>query len=59
MDQSESEQLHADVEAYCQELRPIEDLCYLEHRYNTETIALARKYNPLGISQTKPPIPPP
>ena len=53
MDQTESEQLRADVEAYCQELRPIEDLCYLEHRYNSETITLARKYDLLGMHISK------
>ena len=25
--------LLADVDAFCQEIRPIEDLCYLEHRF--------------------------
>jgi alkylation response protein AidB-like acyl-CoA dehydrogenase len=44
-----SEQLLADVEAYCQELRPIEELCYLEHRYNDQTVELAKKYNLLGM----------
>ncbi|MGD9720999.1 MAG: acyl-CoA dehydrogenase family protein [Pirellulales bacterium] len=44
-----SEQLLADVEAYCQELRPIEELCYVEHRYNEQTVELAKKYNLLGI----------
>ncbi|HTM52934.1 MAG TPA: acyl-CoA dehydrogenase family protein [Pirellulales bacterium] len=39
----------SDVEAYCQELRPIEELCYLEHRYNEETVALAKKHNILGM----------
>jgi alkylation response protein AidB-like acyl-CoA dehydrogenase len=39
----------ADVEAYCQELRPVEELCYLEHRYNEETVALAKKHNILGM----------
>lgn len=41
--------LLADVEAYCQELRPIEELCYVEHRYNDQTVALAKKYNLLGM----------
>ena len=41
--------LLADVEAYCQELRPIEELCYVEHRYNEQTIPLAKKYNLLGM----------
>jgi alkylation response protein AidB-like acyl-CoA dehydrogenase len=43
------EKLLADVEAYCQELRPIEELCYVEHRYNRETVELAKKYNLLGM----------
>ncbi len=43
------DKLLADVEAYCQELRPIEELCYLEHRYNEATVSLAKKYNLLGM----------
>jgi alkylation response protein AidB-like acyl-CoA dehydrogenase len=43
------EKLLADVEAYCQELRPIEELCYVEHRYNEQTVELAKKYNLLGM----------
>jgi alkylation response protein AidB-like acyl-CoA dehydrogenase len=42
-------QLLDDVEAYCTELRPIEELCYLEHRPNPEIITLAGKYNLLGM----------
>ncbi len=44
-----SQQLLADVEAYCEELRPIEELCYLEHRYNDQTVELAKKYHLLGM----------
>jgi alkylation response protein AidB-like acyl-CoA dehydrogenase len=43
------EQLLADVEAYCLELRPSEELCYVEHRYNDQTIALAKKHHLLGM----------
>ncbi len=43
------EQLLADVDAYCRELRPIEELCYVEHRYNDQTVELAKKYNLLGM----------
>ena len=43
--QDKREQLLADVEKYCEELRPIEELCYLEHRYNDASITLAKKYN--------------
>ncbi len=41
--------LITDVEAFCQELRPIEELCYLEHRQNEQLIPLAKKYNLLGM----------
>jgi alkylation response protein AidB-like acyl-CoA dehydrogenase len=47
--QTDSAKILADVDAFCQELRPTEELCYLEHRYNHETIPLARKHNILGI----------
>ena len=43
------EQILADVEAYCQELRPSEELCYVEHRFNDQTIELAKKHNLLGM----------
>ncbi|REK17898.1 MAG: acyl-CoA dehydrogenase [Planctomycetota bacterium] len=46
---SSSEKLLADVDAYCRELRPIEELCYVEHRYNEQTVELAKKYNLLGM----------
>jgi len=49
MSQDERKQLLADVEAYCQDLRPIEELCYLEHRYNDQTVNLAKKYDLLGM----------
>lgn len=53
MNPDERDRLLADVEAYCQELRPIEELCYLEHRYNGEAITLAKKYNLLGMHVSK------
>jgi alkylation response protein AidB-like acyl-CoA dehydrogenase len=37
------------VDAFCRELRPIEELCYVEHRHNDELVALARKYDILGL----------
>ena len=49
MTQDDLDQLVADVEAFCQEIRPVEDLCYLEHRYNDQTIPLAKKHNVLGM----------
>lgn len=49
MDPAERQQLTNDVEAFCEEIRPIEDICYLEHRFNDQAIPLARKHNLLGI----------
>jgi alkylation response protein AidB-like acyl-CoA dehydrogenase len=49
MSPAEAKQLLADVEAFCQEVRPVEELCYVEHRFNDQVIPLARKYNLLGI----------
>jgi alkylation response protein AidB-like acyl-CoA dehydrogenase len=49
MNPTDAQKLLADVEAYCQELRPIEELCYVEHRFNGQVIELARKYNLLGM----------
>lgn len=43
------EQVLADVEAFCEEIRPIEELCYLEHRFNEDCLTLGKKYNLLGI----------
>lgn len=42
--------LAADVEAFCQELRPIEELCYVEHKFNDQVAVLAKKYDLLGIN---------
>jgi alkylation response protein AidB-like acyl-CoA dehydrogenase len=39
----------ADVEAFCQEVRPFEELCYAEHKFNDQAVGVARKYNILGI----------
>ncbi len=41
--------LLSDVEAFCEEIRPTEELCYLEHRFNDSAIELARKYRLLGM----------
>jgi alkylation response protein AidB-like acyl-CoA dehydrogenase len=46
----DAKQLLADVEAYCTELRPIEELCYLEHRPNPAIASLALKHNLLGMA---------
>jgi alkylation response protein AidB-like acyl-CoA dehydrogenase len=49
MDASKREKLLQDVENFCEAIRPIEELCYLEHRYNDQVIPLAKKYNLLGM----------
>jgi alkylation response protein AidB-like acyl-CoA dehydrogenase len=49
MDRPAQEKLLADVEAFCQEVRPSEELCYAEHRYNDQAIPLAKKHKILGI----------
>ena len=43
-------QLAADVQAFCEELRPTEELCYVEHKYNDQLPALAKKHNLLGVN---------
>ncbi len=53
MTAADQQQLLADVEAFCQEIRPIEELCYVEHRFNDQVIPLARKRNLLGMPVPK------
>src|SRR5947209_9949350 len=50
MPTKEREKLLADVEAFCQEIRPIEELCYVEHKFNDQVLPLGRKYNLLGMT---------
>src|SRR5207253_976286 len=35
---------------FCEEVRPAEELCYLEHRFNDRAIGLAKKYDLLGMA---------
>ncbi|HEX4611352.1 MAG TPA: acyl-CoA dehydrogenase family protein [Urbifossiella sp.] len=42
--------LAADTEAFCQELRPHEELCYVERQFNDQLVPLARKHDLLGIN---------
>src|SRR5438876_10155815 len=49
MKAADQQKLLADVEAFCEEIRPIEELCYVEHRFNKEVLPLGRKYGLLGI----------
>ncbi len=49
MNPSDAARLLADVEAFCQDIHDIEELCYVEHRYNDQLIPLAKKHNVLGM----------
>lgn len=49
MTEFEARRLLDDVEAFCEEIRPIEELCYTEHRPNDQIVPLARRYNILGM----------
>jgi alkylation response protein AidB-like acyl-CoA dehydrogenase len=50
MTSDESSRLLADVAAYCTELRPVEELCYVEHRPNEAIVSLAGKHDLLGMA---------
>ena len=50
MQQDDAAELLEDVEAFCREIRPSEELCYLEHRFNDEAIGLAKKRKLLGMT---------
>src|SRR5208282_3628943 len=49
MDKQNRESLLHDVEAFCSELRPTEEICYVEHTFNDQLIPLCQKYHLLGI----------
>jgi alkylation response protein AidB-like acyl-CoA dehydrogenase len=49
MTATDSAQLLADVEAFCTAIRPIEELCYVEHCFNDQLLPLAKKHNLLGM----------
>src|SRR5437899_11338219 len=49
MSPSDQQRLLADVDAFCQELREHEELCYVERRFNDRLIPLAKKHNLLGM----------
>ncbi len=49
MNSTDQKGLLDDVNAFCEELRPIEELCYVEHRYNDLVIPLAGKYKLLAM----------
>lgn len=45
----ESESILKDVNDFCEKLRPIADICYLEHKFNDQIISLAKEFNILGL----------
>src|SRR6202023_149080 len=49
MNPADQKKLLSDVDAFCEELRPIEELCYVEHRYNDQVIPLAVKYKLMAM----------
>jgi alkylation response protein AidB-like acyl-CoA dehydrogenase len=49
MNDAERDRLLADVEEFCQEIRPSEELCYVEHRFNDQVVPLARKHGILTM----------
>ena len=49
MDRSERTEFLHDVDAFSMELRPIEEVCYVEHTFNEQLIPLCKKYGLLGI----------
>ena len=40
MTAADRDRLLADVDAFCQEVRPHEELCYVEHRFNDQVVPL-------------------
>ncbi len=50
MSQFLPEKLVTDVRAFCEEIRPIEELCYVEHQFNDRVLPLAKQHNLLGIN---------
>jgi len=49
----DTEQILRDINDFCEKLRPIEDVCYLEHKFNAQTIPLAKEFNILGLPVLK------
>src|SRR5947209_7220985 len=49
MNPADQQRLLADVEAFCEEIRPVEELCYVEHRFNDQLIPLAKKHKILAM----------
>jgi alkylation response protein AidB-like acyl-CoA dehydrogenase len=50
---AERQKLLEDVEAFCQEVRPHEELAYLQHQFNDQVLPLAKKYDILAMPVPK------
>ncbi len=50
MDRTDRDRLLQDVETFCRELRPVEERCYLERRFNDRIVPLARQHGLLGMT---------
>jgi alkylation response protein AidB-like acyl-CoA dehydrogenase len=50
MEPAERDRLLNDVEAFCRALRPVEEQCYLERRFNDQLVPLAREHGLLGMA---------
>src|SRR5690242_19384568 len=44
MERADQDRLLQDVEAFCRALRPVEERCYLERRFNDRIVPLAREH---------------
>jgi alkylation response protein AidB-like acyl-CoA dehydrogenase len=42
--------LAADANAFCEAIRPVEELCYVEHKFNDQLVPLAKQHNILGMN---------
>jgi alkylation response protein AidB-like acyl-CoA dehydrogenase len=49
MERADRDRLLQAVEAFCRALRPIEERCYLERRFNDRVVPLAREHGLLGM----------
>ncbi len=49
MEPAARDRLLEDVEAFCRALRPVEERCYLERRFNDQIVPLAREHGLLGM----------
>src|SRR3989338_5687753 len=45
--------IRSDLAKFRAALRPVEDVCYLEHKYNDQLIPLAKRYDLLGLPVQK------